>query len=146
MPSRSLNSQRCPMYPSAHSQLYRIESAILTVKHVAPFRQYLLDELHIIFHSIHKKFAPDRINRPSLHYCLDDLPRCVGRRAGVRLEGDVGSDGTLGRRARLRRGPGRTSGCGGKRKHRQIGSFLLHLHQYTMVICLVFDTRIPHGL
>lgn len=40
------------------------------------------------------------------------VPRCVGRRAGVRLEGDVGSDGTLGRRARLRRGPGRTSGSG----------------------------------
>ena len=33
--------------------------------------------------------------------------------------------------------------AGGKEN---IGSFLMHLHKYTMMNCLVFDTRIQHGL
>lgn len=41
-PSRSLNSHLCPIYPWAHSQLYKIDSPIRTEKHVAPLRQYHL--------------------------------------------------------------------------------------------------------
>lgn len=42
---------------------------------------------------------------------VETVPGRVGGRTGVRLERDVGSDGTFTRRSRLRRRSGRTSGC-----------------------------------